>query len=93
MSKPRGPWEFEDPSCAEIGVEAFYLPDKDEALPGTFFNYDAIKRVCFSCKHQVECADWGIKKETWGIWGGYTPLERKRIRKVKRIKFADGTHD
>ena len=42
MSKPRGPWEFEDPSCAEIGVEAFYLPDKDEALPGTFFNYDAI---------------------------------------------------
>ena len=44
-----------------------------------------VKNVCFSCVHQVECAEWGLKHERFGIWGGLSEYDRKRIRKKKNI--------
>lgn len=81
------PWEFENPSCASIGVELFYRNEfnDDGTLSNTsVIELNQVKEVCRSCPCLDECAEWGISKERWGIWGGLTPKERERIRRRRR---------
>lgn len=87
------PWEFEQPLCAEVGVEAFYVQDRDEPEPGVGVvpDYNSAKKICKSCIHQIECAEWGIKHETHGMWGGLTPQERKIIRGSRKITIHTPT--
>jgi len=80
------PWEFEDPLCAEVGVEIFFAQDHDAGPPGRRAeNYTEAKKICDMCSHKIECAEWGIKHEIHGLWGGLTPQERKSIRKRQRL--------
>jgi hypothetical protein len=81
------PWEFEQPLCAEIGVEFFYSDDRDDVKPKTKMlgDYSAARSVCGLCVHKAECAEWGIKNEVHGVWGGLSPQEREAIRKKRRI--------
>jgi len=41
--------------------------------------------VCKSCPVKEPCLDWAIAHEDHGIWGATTPLERKRLRKIRRV--------
>jgi hypothetical protein len=41
--------------------------------------------ICRKCTHIVECADWAIKNELFGFWGGLSPKDRTNIRRDKRI--------
>jgi hypothetical protein len=79
------PWNFEKPLCAEIGVELFYLEDRDEVDHLNLYDYNMAKNTCNSCIHKTECAEWGIYHENFGIWGGTTPLERTQIRRKRGI--------
>jgi len=81
----REPRFYENPACAQIGGDLFF-PEK-EGLPFGNIEIAMAKRICQSCPHQAECAEWGIKKEIFGIWGGLLPIDRKRIRKAKNIKI------
>lgn len=86
MTDDKGPWTFTEALCREIGVEPFFAPDKDEVSerPQT---YDAARKVCASCVHKVDCADWGIRYEVHGMWGGLSPKERQRLRSKLNIKI------
>ena len=81
----RGPWEFEEPLCSEIGVEMFYTDDKDDKRLDSTTTYAMAGSICRKCSHIVECADWAIKNELFGFWGGLTPKDRISIRKNKKI--------
>lgn len=90
MSNPREPWKYEQPLCAEIGTDLFYLDDRDEVKCIQLIrDYDNAKKICNSCSHIVECREWGIKNETHGFWGGLTPRERKLIRGRLKISVAE----
>lgn len=78
-----GPWEFKNPSCASVGVELFYR-DLDSMESNSTTEQNQVISTCKTCPCAVECADWGIAKERWGIWGGLTPRERERIRRKRR---------
>lgn len=82
----KGPWEFENPSCAGVGVDLFYRNDADlygkESL--SILELNQIKSICMSCPCLSECAEWGVSRERWGIWGGMTPKERELIRRRRR---------
>jgi len=41
--------------------------------------------ICKKCPHKNECAEWAIKNELFGFWGGLSPKERTNIRRDKRI--------
>ncbi len=45
------------------------------------------KNICNRCPHRRECAEWGIKNEAHGIWGGLTIRDRQRIRRERGIKI------
>lgn len=80
----KGPWEFESPSCAGIGVDLFYRNDPDETMGHSKNEEKQIIEVCKSCPCIQECAEWGIARERWGIWGGLSPKERELIRRRRR---------
>lgn len=79
------PWNFEEPLCAEIGVELFYLEDKDEADHVDLYGYNMAKNVCNSCMHKNECMEWAIHHENFGIWGGTTPAQRAQVRRERGL--------
>lgn len=86
----RGPWEYEDPSCASVGGN-FWFPERDaDNLGLTVINFQSeeariARIVCGSCTHKIECQQWGLKHEKYGIWGALTEGEREPIRKRLNI--------
>lgn len=86
------PKKFLEPLCAEVGPSFFYIDDKDDDTideSSANLTYDVALSICKNCKHITECAEWGIYKERWGVWGGLTPLDRTLIRKKRRINLLD----
>ena len=90
MSNPREPWRYEQPLCAEVGTDLFYLDDRDEpsSLP-KIGDYDSARKVCNSCPHISECREWGILNEIHGFWGGLNPKERQKIRSKLKIVISE----
>lgn len=73
----RTPREFENPLCAQVDGELWF--------PEVGSNSESAKRICNQCPHQTECAEWGIKHEVHGVWGGLSAYDRKRLRSKLRI--------
>jgi len=67
-------------ACKGMHAHLWY-PPLESATPG---NYYAVgKMVCFRCPVWQECLNEGISNtETWGMWGGLTPQERKGTARV-----------
>lgn len=65
------PWGLEA-ACRGMDPEVFFPPgdaDVSEAL-----------RVCRVCPVRQECLEWALStRERFGIWGGTTEQERRRI--------------
>lgn len=79
------PSQYEAPSCETIGGD-FWFPEtasgkKESSIEETKY---AIS-ICNRCPHQRDCAEWGITKEYYGIWGGLTLRQRQRIRDQRGI--------
>lgn len=85
------PYEYEDPSCVEIGTILFFAPDLDDPDQKASREdpYKYAKQICETCPHRIECAEWGIKYENHGVWGGLTPLDRRNMRRRLRITVKD----
>ncbi|WP_298253500.1 WhiB family transcriptional regulator [uncultured Arthrobacter sp.] len=63
-----------DALCAQTDPEAFF-PEKGGSTR------DA-KKVCGSCIVKAECLEYALEKdERFGIWGGMSERERRRLRK------------
>ena len=63
--------------CAQTDPEAFF-PEKGGSTR------DA-KRVCEACPVQSACLDYAMSKdEKFGIWGGLSERERRRLRRLAR---------
>lgn len=80
----RDPRRYESPLCATVGVESFY--PEDLIGEGKFETVIAAKSVCNRCQHITECAEWALYNERFGIWGGLTANERKKIRRRRGIQ-------
>lgn len=43
------------------------------------------KKLCAGCPVIAQCADYGIRFERWGIWGGLTEGARQKMRTRLKI--------
>jgi hypothetical protein len=87
LSNPRPPWHFEDPLCAEVGVDLFFSKDRDDPTQDDILedSYSLARTICDSCEHKIECAEWAIRNEIHGLWGGTSPRDRRSIRTKLKI--------
>ena len=47
------------------------------------------KAVCQRCQVKEECLEYAVQNgEKFGIWGGMSERERRRIRKARRLQHA-----
>jgi hypothetical protein len=81
----REPRFYESPLCAEVSGD-FWFPDTKTDV-NAVKDSAAAKSICNRCSHKTECAEWGIRKEYYGIWGGLTLRERQVIRSQKGIRI------
>jgi len=66
---------MDDALCREIGSDIF-----EDSLSPSMVKY--ARQVCFQCKAQEPCLQYGIKNiSIEGIVGGYSQSERRRMRK------------
>ena len=79
----REPHEFEAPLCAEVGGDHWFPEIEIGHQMQQTVGY--AKSICGKCPHQTECAEWGIKNEHYGIWGGLTVRARAAIRRKRKI--------
>lgn len=64
-------------SCVGVGTENFYpiaFTDKTDI--------NILKRICNGCPFKQPCFEYALAHELHGFWGGSTPPERDRIRKM-----------
>lgn len=66
-----------DAACKDIHVDFFYPEDPmDNTAP---------RSVCRKCPVRVECLEYAlVNNEPYGVWGGLTTKERKRLIKHER---------
>ncbi|WP_456927269.1 MULTISPECIES: WhiB family transcriptional regulator [unclassified Geodermatophilus] len=66
-----------DALCAETDPEAFF-PEKGGSTREA-------KRVCAGCDVRTECLEYALANdERFGIWGGLSERERRRVRLARR---------
>ena len=71
------PPEMPNALCAETDPELFY-----PAPQGGQGDAATAKRLCGRCEERVRCLDWAVATgQEYGIWGGTTGNERKRMRR------------
>ena len=80
------PWEFVDPPCREVGVEAFY-PDAYGNMGYHPLAIRTLKALCADCPFKIDCFEWAVRHEAHGIWGGSTERERRIYRQNHKIPF------
>ncbi len=67
-----------DALCAETDPEAFF-PEKGGSTREA-------KRVCSGCDVRAECLESALANdERFGIWGGLSERERRRLRLARRV--------
>ena len=71
-----GGWRL-DALCAETDPESFF-PEKGGSTREA-------KRVCTGCEVRAECLEFAqANDERFGIWGGLSERERRRLRLMRR---------
>ncbi len=66
-------WQ-ENALCAETDPEAFF-PEKGGSTREA-------KRICLRCEVRAECLEYALARdERFGIWGGLSERERRRLRR------------
>jgi len=67
------------------GVEWFDDGTIWEAYGDTSHFYDEARSICQGCPVRLKClAEAQLRKERFGMWGGLTPIERRRIERKER---------
>jgi WhiB family redox-sensing transcriptional regulator len=63
--------------CAEIDPEIFF-PDKGDKTAH-------VKQICKACDVRAECLEYSLQNnERFGVWGGLTEHDRRRLRSRKK---------
>lgn len=75
---PEPAWKA-DGVCREIDPYLWFADDGDTASTAV------AKQVCRTCPVMQQCAEYAIPRaDEWGVWGGLTAKERRRIRTARK---------
>ena len=71
----KGAWS-DQAACRGTDTEIFYPANAEEEA-------EALS-ICATCPVRAQCLEYAIhNRETYGIWGGATPEQRRRMRRER----------
>ena len=73
----------ENAACSGLGNELFY-PGRVWGNPDAVRQAAAAKVVCALCPVKEQCREAGLE-ERFGIWGGTTERDRRKLRRERRL--------
>jgi hypothetical protein len=93
--------DLTDAACAGMDGDMFYddMVVSESVTDYGYYTSTApkqhamLRRVCANCPVKIECADFAIKHERFGFWGGLTAMERHSIRSMNNILLEEITYD
>ena len=63
--------------------------DADIFFPDRGASTRVAKQICAACQVRVECLEYAVRRgEKFGIWGGLSERERRKIRKQRAVEAA-----
>ncbi len=72
--------EAENELPCQNAPDLFFALDLDDKKAGTSLPYAYAKKLCAECPIRVECLAYAVEAdEPYGVWGGLTTRERKRL--------------
>lgn len=67
-------------ACKGMDPIIFFGPENAETVKEKHDREDSAKAVCSTCPVKKECLEYALDaRESYGIWGGLTELERKAL--------------
>ena len=85
----------------QVGYEELFTPEPwtelaacrmlppDMFFPGKGHETATAKAVCAECPVCEDCLDYALRRgEKWGIWGGTSERERRKMRHDRRVGAA-----
>lgn len=72
--------------CREIGITLFFPDEKGDNGSDT---YTLARTICSACTVRIQCLEWAVRHEDHGMWGGTSPVERRKIRRERKIKLQE----
>lgn len=63
--------------CAEVGDTERFFPEHQ----GRSVEVNRTLELCRGCEVVVQCRDWAVRNNEYGIWGGTTEKQRRDIRR------------
>lgn len=79
LFEPRPYW-FQFASCRPEFADRPIDQWVDQFFPGRGAPTSPVKAICAECPAQEACAEHGLA-EKFGIWGGFSERERRRLRR------------
>mgnify|MGYP000877464428 CR=1 FL=1 len=70
-----------------IGIDSLLFIPSDSRGRDVSKNYNEAKKFCISCTVRAECLAYSIYNKMEGLWGGFTPQERKGLHKSVPVKY------
>ena len=66
-------------ACARVDPDLFFPQNGDSGN-----HILEAKKVCRTCPVRISCLNYAIdNSERWGVWGGMTERERRRVKKER----------
>jgi WhiB family redox-sensing transcriptional regulator len=73
-------------ACRGMNAEMFHpFSERD-------FRLGESRAVCAGCPVRDECGEYGIAHEEFGVYGGLSENERRKIRRERQIRLESGAH-
>lgn len=74
--KPSGGWR-QQARCRGVDPEIFHPGEEDDPSPA--------KEICAACPVREACLEYALTvREKFGVWGGLTERERRRVLRRRR---------
>ena len=73
---------YSQANCAGMNPSLFF-PERGSP-PHVEAQVREAKAVCYGCVIRKECLDENLREE-FGVWGGTTPRERRKIRRQRKL--------
>lgn len=69
-------------ACVSMDTDIFYPEGTKNGPVWDSPDWETPRRVCMGCDVRQQCLDYAMAtEEEWGVWGGFTPDERRAAKR------------